>query len=400
MPRRGSCPSEVRLKALFFLVAVQVGCSSTGPTPADSFYRGDLERALDLAAEKAQPRDEDYALHRNEEASVCLALGRWDRALSAILEANRVIESFGGAQGREVLAIVASESAKVFKGEPYERAMNAYYGGLLYLIRGDHDNGLAGFRNALFRDAASADPKYEGDFGPALYLLGREALRNGDIEEAHRYLDSLRARFPNNPYVAKPDPEANLLLFVDLGRGPEKVAAGLQGSKTEYRIEGGLVSGCDVRLGSTFLGRTARLESLYFQATTRGPREFDAILEGKAIAREASEKVGLGLLWAGATGHGSRDGRTLATLGGGLFLLSRLIQSDVDVRHWACLPREIHILEARVEPGRYEIEITGAGREVRAIEVRPEGQTVVYARPDLPRRKLPSPQPTSERKEP
>jgi hypothetical protein len=281
---------------------------------------------------------------------------------------------------------MGEEAHKVWKGEPHERAMNAYYIGLASYILGDEDNGLAGFKNALFQDAGSSDPAHKSDFSPALYLQGRILSRRGNLEDAERSFEEARVRVPENPFLQDPSHAGNLLVIVDMGRGPEKVRRGVQGSRLAYFDHGGRVSPVKVHLdGETF--QTASIGDVFFQATTRGEREFGKVLYGKAVAREVAETGGLALLLAGLLGgRGSRDGRTLATAGGALLLGSNLLRTGADTRHWGCLPREIHVFSADLKPGPHEVVVDlPVARRVREEIVIESGRdTVLYYRAGIP----------------
>jgi hypothetical protein len=47
--------------------------------------------------------------------------------------------------GRAVAAVWINEKLKIWKGEPYERAMASFYLGLVYYIRHDYGNARAAF---------------------------------------------------------------------------------------------------------------------------------------------------------------------------------------------------------------------------------------------------------------
>ena len=67
----------------------------------------------------------------------------------------------------------SGEDAKLFVGEPYERAMAYYYRGLLYLKNADYENARASFRGGILQDSKSENTEYQADF-KSLFLL--EAL--------------------------------------------------------------------------------------------------------------------------------------------------------------------------------------------------------------------------------
>ena len=99
--------------------------------------------------------------------------GRFGDAEAGFYRAYEVINSMGvNAGGRSLGAVLVDEKIKVWKGEPFERAMANYYLGLVYYMRHEYDNARGAFENALFklRDFSGDDDKkgreVESDFAP------------------------------------------------------------------------------------------------------------------------------------------------------------------------------------------------------------------------------------------
>lgn len=371
-----------------------LGCAS--PSSADvitAFYQGRLDRAEQLLKPKIAENDASLALFLCEYGSILLARGAYADAYQVLLQANGIMEAFD-ASGREAAAIAGEEGHKIWRGEPYERSMDAYYLGLISYLQGDEDNARAGFKDALFQDAGSAEDPYRSDFSPALYLGGRLEARRGNREDAVKSFEEAKKRAPGNPFLADVDHLGNLLIVVDVGRGPEKVEAGAHGSTLAYFDRGGHSSGIPVHVDGE-AGKTALIGDLFFQATTRGDRLVEKILHGKAVAREIGETGGLALLFAGLFGHGSNEGRTLAAAGAGLFGASQLLRSNADTRHWGSLPREVHVFAAQVSPGAHEvvIDLPVAGRVREEVMVEADRDRVLYYRAGVPFRRPEANQP-------
>ena len=72
---------------------------------------------------------------------------------------------------KKARSLWTKESAKDFKGEPYERAM-VYYRGLLYLRKGDYQNARASFLAAEYQDTVAEQDTYLGDFAVMNLLAG------------------------------------------------------------------------------------------------------------------------------------------------------------------------------------------------------------------------------------
>src|SRR5581483_7047441 len=109
-----------------------------------------------------------------------------------------VINSVGVNEGgRSIGAVLVDEKIKIWKGEPYERAMANFYLGLVYYMEHDYENARGAFENALFklRDYAG-DPKkaskddyrdVESNFAVAAVMLGKcwQKLDREDLARAN-----------------------------------------------------------------------------------------------------------------------------------------------------------------------------------------------------------------------
>ncbi|MFO0981854.1 MAG: hypothetical protein U1E76_08955 [Planctomycetota bacterium] len=384
---------SARTKALLAAcVAAALLAACAAPSSREAviaFYAGQLDRAEQILQADIAEDDASQALFLCEDSSVLLARGDYEQALQTLLRAGGIMESFGGSAGREAVAVAGEEGHKQWKGEPYERMMNAYYIGLVSYLLGDEDNARAGFKDALFQDAGSHDQKYESDFGAALYLEGRLESRRGNRDDALRSFAEARVGSQNSALLADPDHLGNLLIVIDVGKGPQKVESGLQGSRLAYFDGGGHSSGVPVHVDGAAM-KTALIGDVFFQATTRGAREVEKILHGKAVAKEIGEAGGVGLLFAGLFGErGSHGGRTLAAAGAGLLAASQLLRPGADTRHWGSLPREIHMCAVDLAPGTHEltIDLPVAGRVREAIAIEPGKERVLYYRAGIPYRR-------------
>ena len=128
--------------------------------------------------------------------------------------------------------MLVDEKIKIWKGEPYERAMANFYLGLIYYMQHDYNNARAAFENALFKlrdysgdDGRSDDYRQvESDFALGYLMLGKCHQRLGHPDLARANFDRVvQLRNWLAPLAdERMNGESNLLLVVDFGRGPRK----------------------------------------------------------------------------------------------------------------------------------------------------------------------------------
>src|SRR4051812_3764606 len=234
------------LRALFWLLApgfwllLLPGCSANKQQQeADhairDYFQGNYVRAQERLRPAAKKADENFVLNNVRLGSAALVDYDLDEAESAFLRAYEVMNSVGvNDGGRSLGAALVDEKIRIWKGEPFERAMTNFYLGLVYYMRQDYANARGAFENALFklRDYGD-DPKkgdddreVDSDFALAYLMLGRCYQRLGrDADAAKSFQRAVDLRKYLAPLA---DPElnkrSNVLLVVDFGLGPKKGA--------------------------------------------------------------------------------------------------------------------------------------------------------------------------------
>jgi len=294
-----------------------------------------------------------------------MELGHNELAAQSFDEALLTIETmYGGSEEAEqARSVFTAEDRKIFRGEPYERAMAFYYRGILYLMEGDYENARASFRSGILQDTLAEQEQFQQDFALLEFLEGWSSQCNGNGDLA---ADAFAFAKEHNPSVTIPDAQDNLLVLADFGYAPVKYAEGEYREMLKVKANGKRsILQPDYRLN----GATARLrnrESILWQAKTRGGRAFDNILEGKARFKEDMESLSetgeairdIGLA-AGAAGLASGD-EDMAQIGGAaaLFGMFTSIASDIaaeatkpeaDIRQWDNLPETVLYGASRVD---------------------------------------------------
>ncbi|RAU21613.1 hypothetical protein CU669_12555 [Paramagnetospirillum kuznetsovii] len=262
-------------------------------------------------------------------------------------------------QAKKARELLTREQVKDFKGEPYERVMAYYYRGLLYLRAGDFENARASFKGGMLQDAFAEEQQYRADFALMPFLQGWAAHCSGNASLAAEDFKEFRAINKDAPLPRDKD---NVLVLVETGDAPVKISDGARlRIKRSGSTETARISWTDPDHPKDHPEDSAvLLEDIYRQASTRGGRQFDAILEGKAEYKSVADTVGnaalIGAILAAkvATESGPRRGtkrkdreraedvqQGAAIAAGGLALIGLLskltahaIESEADTRYW------------------------------------------------------------------
>ena len=328
-------------------------------------------------------------------AAASLRAGNFDDAKKqlddAILRIGGLISGPDEAAKR-ARGLFSAEREKTFIGEPYERVMAFYYRGLLYWRDGQPDNARACFRSAQFIDGDADQNAYKGDYVLLDYLDGfASAKLAGDGSDA-------RTRAEKNAKHALPpyDPSANVLCFVEFGRGPRKVAAGQYGEQLKFQSVPSRIHSATLAMGGQTLYFTP-WDNLNYQAVTRGGRVMDYVLGNKAVFKRNTEVAGDVLLAGSAIAADSaykekkrvvtdqngrrhvvtdveedRGAENTALALGVLGIISKIAstatQTHADVRAWDNLPQYLSFAALRLPPGEYPAVLQFFDADGHAVE--------------------------------
>jgi hypothetical protein len=481
-----------RIYPLLLLTGLSVGAVGCPPkqVPATELYRsGARETALSAQREAAAVIDADQPLDQLRLASMAYALGDAKESEAALRRAVGPMTNFR-ADG-EFAALLAAESRKDWKGEPFEKMAAFTMLGTLLWQQGDRGNALAMFKSAVLADTGSADERFRSDFVPGWVLQALVYQAEGEDENARvtmaRGIDALwsrhtvedltyalrrvdirgeeaRVRAAKAAILAglssgvsasprdapgavratlgvlpdllrlqqeKPKKERlsslarftradfalafdglgmvgevwakgvdevqsdavsqgeafatsmtslletppNLVLLVERGTGPRKIRTGeygellsiLPGRHREIRP--------DVRLDGAYVAPVF-LESLSYQATTRGGRKVDSFLHGKAVYKDASLISGYVALRIAEIAHYADNDQlaVAAAIVGGILTVTSLVSNPAaDIRQWEQTPDAWYLVAVHVPPGQHSLEID---RRTYAVTVPEHGQTV------------------------
>jgi tetratricopeptide (TPR) repeat protein len=352
----------IRVLLLLFLAAAACRTRSEyvaprGTTP-DATYR-----AL-VADGKRGVAEEDEALWACELGVAAMMAGHEEEAWRAFHLASRTMGTLESSPKEARRAILGEEATKRWKGDPHERAMGAYYKGLLYWRRGDLGNASACFKAGLLADAYSEVGDHQVDFAALSFLLGWVSFERGRTEQARFSFDEAERHAPQNLLFDDPAPgEHNVLAVVEMGEGPKKFRTGAYGSIAKYEKRHPRVAAVEVRVDGVSHGVSAEATELYHQAMTRGKKTLDGIRKGKAVFKASAATAGIVMMNRGAR----KDDAGLMIAGAGALLAAALTNPAADVRYWTLLPAEVHFLPLRLAPGVHDVEVVALDDSHRPI---------------------------------
>ncbi|MCA8942858.1 MAG: tetratricopeptide repeat protein [Planctomycetes bacterium] len=387
----------VRLTQAGVLLAATSCAARIPPIPVQPFVAGELDVVRAFFDEQLRTGDtRSSALFLNGLAQVELLQGDLDRARRHFRQAGMIMGNWSTSSSEVLGVVLGAESSKTWKGDPYEKVMNAFYNGLLYWWAGEEDNARACFKKGILADAESDEGGEQTDCALLFWLAGRMSADMGLADQAESYFEEARtarqfavahgARGRSNNHVLQEPLAGNLVCLLGLGLGPRKVATGPHGSLAGIQPCEGGPEFAELFLGGRSLGRSALLADVDYQAMTRAGRAIEGIRKGKAVFKDVAEIAGVLMIDRALddSGAGRRD---KLLVGAGLLALSFLTRAEADVRCWATLPSSVHGLLADVPPGEHELQVRffdAFGRElpgldqVWTVDVPEQGTGVYY----------------------
>lgn len=388
--------------SLLPMLAFLAACQSTPENikhAVNAYYLGDYPTAANILKPETVKKDENFVLNNCRFGSAVIALGDVETANNAFMAAYEVINGVNtNTGGRTLGATLVFEGIKVWKGEPFERAMAHYYLGMVNLIKNDYSNARAAFQNSIFNlaayegdkpDAKNAKP-VQSDFALGYFGLGLCYLREGKAEHADANFKLAVKYQPSlSPLVAEiSKPTTNTLLFVDYGQGPRRHAKGWYNEESAFYptpAEAGAIPQAnlfiDGKQTATVTMRTWTVDTL-LMAQQQKWQDIDTIRKVKAAVGTGAMAAGAGVAAYGA--HRGDTGTALAGLGIMAVGAALAASSQADIRYWEMLPRAVYIMPASLPPGEHTFQVQ-AGASTSApfkVTIKPAGQgdTVLYVR--------------------
>lgn len=391
---RRRCVFSLPLLTLMILCGCQSAAESQANRAVVAYYGGDYEQARTLLDPIARKTDENFVLNNARLGSTTLAEYHLTDAEDAFLRAYEVINSVGvNNGGRSLGAALIDEKIKVWKGEPFERAMVNFYLGLIYYMQHDYGNARAAFENALFklRDYGSGDNKDDFTQVDSNFVLGYLMLAKswqclGEPEKAQALFEKVAKLRPDLSALADPryNQDANLLLVVEWGQGPRKQTA-FDGSIVGFGPKPEFA-------GPIYLPRvTVDGQPVDTESFARPPVDLLALAQDRRwqdidTIRAVKSALGTGLIGVGAVEtmqrRQSQQELGLALIAGGLLLKAT---SQADIRQWEMLPRTVFLVPLHLTPGAHDVTVQfpgGLRQTWKNLIAPPKGDDTYYIRPN------------------
>ncbi len=394
------------LRALLLSAAAalpSLGCAVSQPAvPLDAYLSGDLEHLRGFAARDVeQGAEENLALALNLQGQAELLQGDYEAARRSLLRAGQIMGTWATSGGEVAAAVVGSEGSKTYRGDPYEKAMNAVYLAFALLMAGEPDNARAALKRGVLMDAEVADQEYQADNALLFWMAGRMSMLFGACDEDDYFADARTARRFAVEHGARGEAEpallarpgaGNLVLLLPVGLGPEKYGSGTEDELARFRARPHPAERAQASIDGESIGAATILSDVVYQAQTLGGTVMEGIREGKAVFKRSTRVSGVVLLDDALRTKDRDEAQAKAIVGGALLLLSALTAAAADTRHWSTLPSTVQVLVADVAPGRHElvVDFVDAGgapvaalNRVLDVDVPDDGQAWVMV-PSLP----------------
>lgn len=381
-------------------VLTGAGCSGGGPDRELRQYvdQGEFgvarSRLVWLESEQGAGRGTNHLLHELRLGVVNLADGYPDASEEAFNRVFELLRTQGVNENTTLGTVVAGEGVRYWKGEPYEQAVAFYYVGLQKLLIGDWGNARAASYAALqllddfdtFRRGGEpvGPPEVPDDGAPytyavagsdfvLAYLVGGVAnLAMGRREEARDFFRRAAMIDPAMERIGASllSGEADTVLVVGYGRGPERVGDAARGvryasrwpsDRRELRV---LIEGA--------------LEGTYapaadFNAMAR-LYTWDALRNVRAFRQALGESMVIsGVILSGARSESTRWAGLGLVIGGALMQAT----TQPDTRHIELFPQRVYIAPIRLGDeavGPVTVQVGGdAGSRVVLPVLHPPG---------------------------
>ncbi len=369
----------IALVAVYMLIVLPA-CSGTSQrvrTAVTLYYEGQYAQSQQELAPLIKKPNRDYVLNNCRYGSAALAAGHINHAENAFLNAYRVMNSVNTNTGSRVIgAVVLYDGVKVWKGQPFERAMAHYYLGLTFLMKHDYENARAAFQNSLFRLRAYSqgngqasdgnNNRVDSNFVLGYFGLGLCYLKLGQNKLAAASFQHAEQLAPAIAEVVKKlyNPKTNTLIFVDYSYGPRRRSRGWYGEQTVFAptpYQAGPIPTIEAWKNGHPIYDIAQSNMVDTLALAQDKRwlTMNTIRETKAVV--GTGLIAGGLMVANNGANQNSAGTALAGLGVAALGAALAASSHADTRYWEMLPRTVYVVPTALPVGKNTLQVNVAG---------------------------------------
>lgn len=410
------------------LLLVAAGCTtytSRMQESRDSFFDGRYDEALTGLDELiGEAEGNDVFLYRLERGRVNLASGRYD---SAIVDLQAAEGRFADIEGTISIPEMISSTLMhpgwgEYQPENHEKILINSYLLLAYWMRGDMEGAFVE-RNRIvgklgtYVNSLSEEDKDELDIPFARYLAGLLYETQGMEDDARIEYGRVGELRPEAAPPAVLPHVTEMVVFVDLGRGPIKISREIRGY---FQRESGLLQGVfilpdignplvfNLGMGHGFSpDKLGVLFTFAFPQLVHQERfihycklVIDGVEAGEAIllddlGRTADTAFRKNLPKILVKSAVRAYLKTLAQTklkdeaGGAVDVLGKILSAvdRADTRSWQTLPAEIHVYRVETTPGEHEIYVNyydeednyiGSSERIEALLIEEGGKGIAY----------------------
>ena len=377
------------------------------------FQDGNYDAADQVLSRLGTDRTVSQPLYRVDRVPVLLLSGRKEEAHELLMDVREEIETLYDAQLEErAQSIWHGEANKVYKGDAHERSTLYALLALSFMDRGQYEDALRSVKNGLLADCFGSTDAYNADYGLLHYIGWVCALRCNENDTADRHREALLKSLESQGVKIRDCsclmPEGaglpNALVVIWTGTPPSYSRGGEYGEKR--MVLSGAKSQFDFVTVEDASGQErivpAGLGDVNFQATTRGGRLMDNVLQDKADVKEnfktaanASLVLSGACFAAGTALIGGNEYLAIAGLccyGAGVCCLvadvafmwaHEDVDANADTRSWQTLPGQLNVLPLNLPVGKRQLKVRGyiSGdvmmERVLEVDVPDDGKTAV-----------------------
>lgn len=356
-------------------------------TAGSTFREGSYFASASTFSYLASERTVSEPLYRLDRIPALMFSGRMGDAHDEMVKLRADLEElYDPASEQKALSSWHGEVNKVYKGAPHEMSMFYVLMGLSFAERGEFSDAWRCVQNGILHDNDSKEEKYRSDFALLLYLGAVFADKAGEADGAaqcrRRLRETLDAMADRSKSIDAPLDNSNpdTLVLVWSGTPPTYGRDGEYG-QTRTTLPG---EGCPFEYVTvvTADGREIvmppKTGDINYQATTRGGRLMDNVLQDKAdlkddmkLFAQASSTIsgflfGMALNQLGGSPHELLISGSLAAGGIAFLVFDGLFcwaydsaDPRADIRSWVTLPGSLDILPLNLGHGASDFRVRG-----------------------------------------